>query len=235
MPRPQPSADDRGQAFTLEGFIAAMVVVTAVLFALQSVVITPTTGGAVDRSAQAQSEQQLKDALTVAEHGDELSNLTRYWDNESQEWYNASGAGEGAYDSPQFSNQSKFGEILDTYIVEERGNSYNVEFIAHSDSGDWPKDENIVVMGGGTADGVISASYTVTLYDNQSMTQPGSNDDQEFEENDELTVCEAWNRYGGEGDDDFRIQPATGDEPGEYVCEDDSKLYNVVEVRITVW
>jgi len=73
------SETDRGQAYTLEGFIGAMVVLMAVLFALQSVVIMPTTGGLADRTVQAQIQQEVQDALIVSNQGGNLSETIRRW------------------------------------------------------------------------------------------------------------------------------------------------------------
>ena len=57
--------EDRGQAFTLEGFIGALLVLSAVLFALQTVTVTPSTGGTVDQGAQASLETRAEDVLVT--------------------------------------------------------------------------------------------------------------------------------------------------------------------------
>ena len=216
MSQNAPNSDDRGQAFTLEGFIAAIVLLTAVLFALQAVVITPTTGGAVDRGVQAQGEQEVKDALLVGQTNGDLSKLVRYYDDDSNEeeaeWYNASDRGGSAYNNTGFANESAFGEILDTHFVEHGGNSFNVEYIYWVDEiGGERATEDIVRMGGARGDGAVSASFTVTLYEDQPLTEPG--DDGPEETGVALTDAE-----------NYPI-PNVADEP----------VYNVVEVRVTVW
>lgn len=203
---------DRGQAFTLEGFIGAIVVLTAVLFALQAVVITPTSGGTIDRSAQAQIEQEVKDTLLVAENDDNLSRLVRYYNDSADEWQNASTGGETPYNNTRFRAQSNFGEILDEHFVEQRGSSFNVEYVYLLDKDGNRSSIDVVKMGGGRTDSAVSASYTVTLYDEQTLTVEGDDGPKE----------------GSTKLEDASNYPIPNVDPAHPV-------YNVVEVRVTVW
>lgn len=160
--------DERSQAFTLEGFISAIVILTAVLFALQAVVITPTTGGAVDRSAQAQEQQEVRDVLIIAGENGNLSELLRHWDPDEDEWRNGEAPGDPAYNSTQLANISEFGVVLDEQFVNASGKSYNLDFIVNNSSD--TRVEPIVRMGGGTGDSVVSTSYTVTIHEDQYLT-----------------------------------------------------------------
>ena len=226
MRRTRSTDDDRGQAFTLEGFIGAIVVLTAVLFALQAVVITPTTGGTVDRGAQAQFEQEVKDTLLIAENEEELTNLTLNWDTSEGNWVENSNRTDAAYSSEDFANISDFGAVLDEHFVNQSGNSYNVELIAYDEDGT-RYTEDIVRMGGGRSDGAVSASYTVTIYHDQNLT--ASDGDGGFEETDE-TVEDAWDDYGEEDDERYPLPPSKFDEDERH-----NTVYNVVEIRVTVW
>lgn len=216
MRRRQIDWDERSQAFTLEGFISAIVILTAVLFALQAVVITPTTGGAVDRSAQAQEQQEVRDVLVIAGESGELSELVRHWDKDEEEWRYGEAPGDPAYNSSQLANISDFGTILDEQFVNASGKSYNLDFITYDDSGDRVT-ESIVRMGGGTGDSVVSASYTVTLHDNQSLTKWNGND----------FTTTGTELYKAERDHNYPL-PVNSQPSG-------SSDYTVVEVRLTVW
>ena len=209
------SETDRGQAYTLEGFIGAMVVLMAVLFALQSVVIMPTTGGLADRTVQAQIQQEVQDALIVSNQGGNLSETIRRW-NESD------GGFEGANQPPapdqedtvenrtysvdRFANESDLGHILKERFAE-KGWSYNVEL--HPESGD----ERTLVYQGSPPASAQTASYTVTLYDNKSVVD-GSLKLEEYEED---------ASYGGNA-------PIS-----ERESSDETIVYNVVEVRVILW
>ncbi|AGB15909.1 hypothetical protein Halru_1295 [Halovivax ruber XH-70] len=207
--------DDRAQAFTLEGLVSAIIVLTAVLFALQAVVITPTTGGAVDRATMGQQEQEIRDTLIVAGEKGNLSGLVRHWDPDSGEWRDANAPGPGAYNSTQFASLSDFGTILDEQVVNASGKSYNVDFIAHDlnpgDEDDNPSaEESIVRMGGGASDSVVTASYTVLVHEDQYFTNST--------------------------DDGFEETGTTVDEENNYPFHpQDSSEYVLVEVRVTVW
>lgn len=57
--------DDRGQAFALEGIIAAVIVASALILGIQAVDLEPLTSG--DERANEQLRTQVSDALDVAE------------------------------------------------------------------------------------------------------------------------------------------------------------------------
>ena len=209
----EPDTDaDRGQAYTLEGFIGAMVVLLAVLFALQSVVIMPTTGGLADRSVQAQIQQEVQDALIVSNQDGNLSEAIRRW-NESGGFEGANQPsapgrddteGNQTYSVDGFANKSDLGRVLKNRFAEN-GWSYNVEL--HPESGG----ERTLVYQGSPPSSAQVASYTVTLYDNQSVTADGSSS----------TLEEQAKSYP---------VPIPDRE-----STDETLVYNVVEVRVILW
>ncbi|MDS0474135.1 hypothetical protein [Natrinema sp. 1APR25-10V2] len=198
--------DDRGQAYTLEGFIGAMVVLMAVLFALQSVVITPTTGGLADRTAQLQIQQEVQDSLVVSSQDGNLSEIVRNWAGgggfEDTSQPPAPDESNETYSVDQFANESDLGQILKERFGEN-GWTYNVELYAEGG------EERTLVYQGSPPASALTASYTVTLYDNQTVTSDTSSD---------------------------KLHETNGSErmiPREY--GDDTPLYNVVEVRVIIW
>ena len=212
---------DRGQAYTLEGFISAMIVLMALLFALQSVVITPTTGGLADRTVEAQMQQETQDALMIAatadEDGSNLSKMVRYWDPDEDEFYNATDSGHGNYEPTRDS------ELYDEFILgqimvdrfTESGMSYNIELVAQDENGEFDDENSTYLVYQGESE-AVTASYTVTLYEDDTLTIP------EEEEHSDKTVREA------EGLN-YPIPPAHEDDG------DNPEVYNVVEVRISIW
>lgn len=211
---------DRGQAFTLEGFIGAIIVLIAVVFALQAVVLTPTTGGAVDRTAQAQTEREVMDTLLVAANEGELSKIVRYWDPDERldgTFHNATATTDAAYNNSVFAAETDFGAVLDRRFVDERGNSYNVDLIAYDEAGDRVT-ERLVRMGDGSSSDAVSTSYAVTVYDDSTLTRPASNG---IEADTSTNVSHAWDESA------YPIPPGA--------TLDESAVYNVVEVRVTVW
>ncbi|MFP8953620.1 hypothetical protein ACLI4Z_11680 [Natrialbaceae archaeon A-arb3/5] len=193
---------DRGQAYTLEGFVAAAIVLLAVLLAMQAIVITPGTSGAVDRTTQTQVQQQTQDALVVAAHAEDgdgsLSELVRSWPVDEP------------VSQQEFENQSVLGTTLGEHISETtHPQGYRVEFAYLNESDtetEWIAGSNI------TDESAVTASYTITLFNEQNMTEYNDGDG-EFEKTDDLV-------------EDSEIPEAdNGSDP----------IYNVVEVRVTVW
>ncbi|WP_440765910.1 DUF7288 family protein [Natronorubrum sp. DTA7] len=208
---------DRGQAYTLEGFVSAMIVLMAVLFALQSVVITPTTGGLADRTVEAQMQQETQDALLIAATADEeennLSRMVRYWDIDNGEFQDANDSGQGYY---QPSNDSAFYDefVLGTIMFDRftsSGMSYNIELVAQNESGEFDDENSTYLVYQGESE-AVTASYTVTLYESDTLTAPGEDDE----------LRDAYE------DENYPIPPAHDN-------EGDSKVYNVVEVRMYIW
>ncbi|QRV16106.1 hypothetical protein JMJ58_04200 [Haloterrigena salifodinae] len=218
------SETDRGQAYTLEGFVSAMIVLMAVLFALQSVVITPTTGGLADRTSQAQLEQEAQDALVVgattngsAENGTgDLSTLVRYWNDSSDEFHNASEQDVEFYynasNDTELYRKFALGEVLSERFTE-RGLSYNVELVYQDKNGEFDEENSTYLVYQGQSE-AVTASYTVTLLESDNLTAPG-------DENRDISLREA------NQDGKYPIPPATG--------KNESEIYNVVEVRVAVW
>ncbi|RQG90286.1 hypothetical protein EA462_09925 [Natrarchaeobius halalkaliphilus] len=198
----------RGQVYTLEGLTAAAVVLFALLFAMQAVVITPGTGGAVDRTAQAQNQQELQDALIVAAHADDgegtLSELVRYWASESE--FTAR-----TFDE-DFADQFVLGEILDSHLAGSgAGDRYGLEFVYLNES----EPERTGVAGSTTTDpSAVTASYTVTIYEGQNMTTLENGAVEPIAEN------------GAIDEEDSRLPPSESSS---------GPVYNVVEVRVTTW
>ncbi|PCR90890.1 DUF7288 family protein [Natrinema ejinorense] len=195
------SDTDRGQAYTLEGLIGAMIVLMAVLFALQSAVIMSSTGGEGDQSVQEQVQQEVQDSLIVANQEGNLSELVRNWNAEG-EFENASQPinGTNTYTVSEFENESKLGRILNQRFQDPK---YNVELHPVNSS------KRHLVYQASPPPSASIASYTVTLYDNQTVTSASVSK--------ELHAT----------DSDTRIIPR------EY--QDETSLYNVVEVRVIVW
>ncbi|RQG99674.1 DUF7288 family protein [Natrarchaeobius oligotrophus] len=200
---------ERGQVYTLEGFAAAAVVLFALLFAIQAVVIAPGSGGAVDRTAQAQTQQEVQDALVVAAYADDgdgsLSELVRYWANrEDFESHNV---------EDHFVEYFVLGEILDSHFTGSgTGDRYGVEFVYLNES----EPENVGLVGSSTNDPTaVTASYTATIYEGQNVTKLDNGAVVEKTENAEIE------------DETYSRLPSaeTGSNP----------VHNVVEVRVTVW
>ena len=164
-------SDTRGQAFTLEGVIGAMILLTAVLFALNSAVLLPSTG---ETGNQAQIEQEAKDVMQVAADKEELSKIARCYDTDQDEWFDESGTATAPPDD------TKLYTLLNE-TFSERDRSYNIE-IKYNSTDDA---ERVVYNGASTRDGV-TVTRTVALYEDDRLLREDGGDNSCVDEEEEL-------------------------------------------------
>jgi hypothetical protein len=204
---------DRGQVYTLESLTAALVLLAAFLFALQSTIVTPTTTSAVDPEVRADIRTQAGDALAVtAENGTtDLSWYVRLWDQNTRTFAGGQNpnVGYGAAQPPGI-----LGRILDQTFTQ-RARTYNVDLYYQKQTLSSGRGHIRMVYRGTPGEGAVVASRTVVLYDNQTLTAPRAGN------------AELW-EYG---------TTVTGSDDGYYPVPNavEGPVYNVVEVRITVW
>jgi hypothetical protein len=204
---------DRGQAFTLEGIIGTVIILTAVLFALESVIITPTTGGTVDPQIRDRLEVQSSDVLsTVGQNQSfDLNAYARYWNPDQRTFDGGINPGIGYGTNPP---PGQLGDLLEQTFTA-RGQQYNVVLRYRPKNLSEGAGSVTMVSQGQPSDSAVTSTYTVTLYDNQTLSAPNASN------------VELW-RYSPDVEDtDAPYYPI----PNAV----DGPVYNVVEVRLTVW
>lgn len=208
--------DERAQAYTLEGVIGGIIIVMAVLLAYQSLIVTPTTTGAVDPGTRAELSDQADDVLAITAQNESfgLSELVRYWDGSARTFAGPDAVnprvGYGENEPPK-----AFGRMMN-HTFRDRGYKYNVEMHYQLRNVTDGQGEVPLVYRGDPSNNAAVATYSVTLFDNQSLTSPNSPN------------AELW-----EYDTN-----ATNNVDGYYPIPDavpEGPVYNVVEVRVTVW
>lgn len=210
-------SDDRGQAFTLEGIISAVIVLTALLYALQAVVITPTTGGTVDQGVRTELQQQADDILAITGGDDDgqLSELARNWSQSRRTFYG------GVNPNIGYGNQrlpGEFGTLLNE-TFDSRDRQYNVVMrYLPKDPADGIQ-QTTIASRGTPSDSSVMATYRVTLYDNMTLTSPSAGS------------AELW-QY----DTSATTNPIDW-QSGYYPVPNavSGPVYNVVEIRVVVW
>ena len=208
----QIESDERAQAFTLEGFIGGLLVLAAVLFALQATIFTPTASGSSEET-QLALKTQAQDVLvtTATAKEKDLSYYVRYWDISKLTFTKATNpeVGYGSSGPP-----GPFGERL-YEAFGQKGHSYNVVVTYQTDDSN-TTDEMTMVYQGNPPSSAVVATYTITLYDGQTLIGPDTGHAQ-------LTEFNATDIGSGEG-----YYPIPDVAPN-------STVYNVVEGRLIVW
>lgn len=196
--------DARGQAFTLEGLVAGLLLLSAVLFAMQAVVVAPGIPGA---DVEPSIRQQTADTLEIAQREGALSEMVRFYNNDSEaETFAGATSPTIGYGSDVPDN--RFGELVDA-VFKDQGLVANVRLEYRSASG-IGSDSARLIYRGSPPDAATVATATVTLYSNQTLTGP---------DGDDVTLAEAA---------EAGFYPIKDIDP-------DGPLHNVVHVRVIVW
>jgi hypothetical protein len=236
--------EERGQAFTLEGFVASVVLLTAVLLAQQSVVLTPTTGGIVDDDQQQELRAQARDVLAVTagnvsggsgEVNRDLSYVLRFWNGTENTWAYA----ENVYDQPGGgyvgkvipNQETVFGNALNgTFNGTDTDFNYKI-IVEHPAANASNGTERFYMKFQETPDDdAVTVSRTVTLFDDDTLTGvPGASAN--------FTDGPCTDRPLTEISDTFNPNAAGRcfypiPEAKQF---EDSPIYNVVEIRLVVW
>jgi hypothetical protein len=202
------TVSDRGQAYTLEGLAAGILVLTALLFALQAVVVTPTTPGTVDRESRAELDAQVRDVLHAAHANQSLTTAVLRWNSTGGTFYSDDHEVTTAYGHGSETPAGELGALLNQSF-EQRGFTYNV-YVQYRNGTDRTESEEVVyVRRGEPTDNAVSASVSIALFDDMRLTSPTSN----------------------------ATLGATGNTTAFYArdVDDDGPLYNIVVVRVVVW
>lgn len=204
---------DRGQALTLEGVISALVIMIGVLFALQATVITPTTGGAVSEETRAELRQKANDVLIlVANNGThDLSWYVRYWDPNTRTFHGARRLDIGYGDTGP---PGSFGTLLNETFTHQ-GRHYNLILSYRGNASPSESEIQRMVYQGPPAEHAVTATYTVTLYDSNTLTGPQASNRELHQYTTNASAPDEW----------YYPIPDVVDGP----------VYNIVEVRLVVW
>lgn len=183
--------------------MAALIVVSGVLFALGATAVTPLSASTSNQNIQNQQLAIANDLLATAAANGTLRESVVYW--------NTSGAGfEDAGDGGYYTAggpPTPFGDALNETFRDERV-AFNV-YVVHW-NGTTRAEQRMVYMGS-PSDNAVTASRTVTLYNDTELSAPDETSN----------VSEAW-----AANDPHFYAPDVA--PG-------SELFNVVEVRIVAW
>lgn len=193
----------RGQAFTLEAFVAGLLVIGGVAFALQTTAVTPLSASTSNQHVGNQERAIAGGVMAAADDNGTLMPAVTFYNTTGERFQNAST--DGVYSNGGPSNA--FGRALNETFGDER-TAFNVE-VRYRDVNGSRGNEQMVRMGSPSNDATV-ASRSVVLYDDTELSSvsPG-------------TVGEA----ADSANETFYAPDA----------EPDGRLFNVVEVRITVW
>ncbi|WP_096391200.1 DUF7288 family protein [Halopenitus persicus] len=205
--------DSRGQAHTLEAVAAAIVLLSAILFALQVTAVTPLSGSTSNQHIETQQAELAQGLLAgEAENGSLKRTLLYYNTSAEDDGFHGATGGRGQYDGtlPTGPDAPAFGPALSETFLE-RGTAVNVDLYYLRD-GDRRRQPLIEL--GTPSDHAATATHRVTLFEADAILGSDGTPTDE-------TVAEAASN-------------------GTYFVDRDvdgtnSPVFNVVEVEVTVW
>ena len=203
---------ERAQTFTLEAFVAAILLLATVAFALQVVSISANTASPGDSELRNQHAGLAQGVLDEAVSDGTLSQTLLYWDQNESTFH---GAGDDENVShyisrlPQHDDAPGFGRALGA-AFDSRQVRYNVDiYYSHSNGS---RGHQRLVESGTPDDGAIRVAETVTLYDDSRLRDANNS-------RENVTLREAT------FPDQFYAPDAQPNGP----------LYNVLRVEVVVW
>ena len=211
--------DRRGQAHTLEAVIGALLLIAALLFAMQATAVTPLSASTSNQNIENQQRAVASSLLATTAEDGSLRETLLYWNaSEDPETNQPAGFIDSPDDRQYYDNETDPTTFLSTLnqTLHERQVAYNVKIRFHlvdNSTGEpiGTGTQDLVRMGR-PSDNAVTASRTITLYDDDKLHHGTRLDE-----------------IADDGDLEFYAPQLSDDVVGN------SLVYNRVEVRITTW
>lgn len=150
----------RGQAFTLEAIVAAMLLVGGLVFALHATAVTPLSASTSSQHIENQHHATARGALLIAAENGTLEVAVLNWNTTGESFY-------GARDVYYVEHpENGFGDLLNRSFGS-RGIIYNA-YVTYENEADEQRRQTMVYRGE-PSDNAVIASVPVTLYDDDVL------------------------------------------------------------------
>ena len=148
---------DRGQVHTLEGVVAAMLLLTSVIFALQMTSVTPLSASTSSQHVENQQHASAEGVLATAAETGALRRAVLYWNPAKNRFHDAN---QGRYytSAPP---DNDLGKMLER-AFGTRGIAFNVYVTFQAGDGQATQRQRMIYVGE-PSDNAVRASRTVVL------------------------------------------------------------------------
>ena len=157
--------DTRGQALTLEGISAAIILLAAVGFALQVTAVTPLSPSTSSQHVENQIQSTADGALDSAGQDGTLAESVLFWNPDEGQFHNASE--DFAYYQGTPPERFPLNETLER-TFDDRNIAYNVFIHYHTDQGRLTQQ---LVEQGSPSDHAVSASRTLVVHEGDRLVE----------------------------------------------------------------
>ncbi len=155
--------DDRGQSYTLESIAAGVVVLSAVIFAIQATAVTPLSVSTASQHVENQQREVADSLLAQAARNGTLRSAVLYWNPDNRTFVNATA--EGYLGRPP---DNAFGNQLQRVFADSE---VAVNVYVGYDTPNGLKRRTMVYQGT-PSDNAVSASQSVVLMDEDALRGP---------------------------------------------------------------
>ncbi|MFB6198742.1 MAG: hypothetical protein ABEI52_10825, partial [Halobacteriaceae archaeon] len=155
-------SQDRGQAHALEAFIAALLLVTGLIFAIQSTAVTPLSASTSNQRIETTQRMLAFDVLAIASANGELHEAVLSWNTSSEQFRNAGSDGTFVRGGPP----NGFGKRLNQ-TFGGAGSAFNVYVRYQKPNGEYGS-RQLVYMGS-PSNHAISATRMVVIFDSDTL------------------------------------------------------------------
>jgi hypothetical protein len=197
----------RAQAHTLEGVVAGLLLISALVFAYQVTAVTPLSGSTSSQHIENQQRATAEGALQTAEESGSLRRAVLFWDASQKRFHDADNG--QSYTNKEVPPNQFLATL--TRAFEDRGIALNVHVVYLDSDGNRRRQE--MVYRGEPSDNAATATTTMTLYDDDVLYDDPDDDNVAEPTDDELGSSSFYAPDSGSG----------------------SSVYNVVMVEVTVW
>ena len=156
---------DRAQIHTLEAFVAALLVVTGVVFALQATAVTPLSASTSNQHIENQQRAMVEDVLVTSQQTGALEEAVLDWNGSANTWNGAEGKATQYYVSSGPKNG--FGSVLNETFLHDRI-AFNV--FVHYRNADNSSSRQTMVYMGTPSDNAASSSATIGIQNDSTLT-----------------------------------------------------------------
>jgi hypothetical protein len=148
----------RGQAHTLEAVVAALLLLSSLIFALQMTAVTPLSASTSSKHIENQLEASGRGILATASEQDALKPAILAYNDQRGKFYNTGSSGAYTTNPPD----NRFGKMLNRSFTR-RGITYNVLLAFEKPGGGL--EEVLYINRGTPTDNAVQATRTVVLSD----------------------------------------------------------------------
>jgi len=153
----------RGQVHTLEGVVAALLLVSSIVFALQMTSVTPLSASTSSQHIENQQQATAEGVLANAADSGALEEAVLFWNESADSFHDT--RGERYYTGKVPPNE--LGDLLDR-AFGSRGIAYNVWAVHQAGDGNSTQRQEIVFVGE-PSDNAVKTTRTVVLTDDDRL------------------------------------------------------------------